>query len=427
MGAPGENVAVTLARNDEPVGTENLFVAENGTATATFTVPAPAAAETRRRRAATFTATLQADDGLAADNVRRLVTADTETTALPVLTQSDRAWAYLRAAVQAASPRFVPERPDALDDPTAPVVVVLDAGRAAGGALAGGMDRVLTRYLESGGAVLLAAGPETRAAGRIPLIDLPLAADRFEQAPRGVMANDRSHPALAGFSSWQDLTVFQAVRAAEDSEAGEVILTLDDGTPLLTEYRLGTGKLMVLGTALDPGWSTLVVRPAFVGFMANLLGYLAEDLLPAEALVGQPFAIPAQNVQLFDADGDRVLGLADTIGRPTVSLAEPGIYQLRTPASTRLLAVNVDLAESDLTPAPADLLERWQDVGSRATGVRPGAGSSDLTALTPSGQTTTYEIPLGFWFLALLAALVLIEPIFANLSSDRKARAPGTA
>ena len=142
---------------------------------------------------------------------------------------------------------------------------------------------------------------------------------------------------LSGFDAWRDLTVFQVVKRAQP-ETGEVILALDDGTPLLVEHVVGAGRLMVLNTALDPQWSSLVVRPAFVGVVANVLGYLAEDLLPGGALVGQAFAIPAQSVQLFDASGARVLGLADTVGRPTVSLTKPGLYQLRTPSRSRPLA-----------------------------------------------------------------------------------------
>ena len=59
------------------------------------------------------------------------------------------------------------------------------------------------------------------------------------------------------------------MRTAVETDPGEVVLVLDDGTPLLTEYRIGTGRLMLLGTALDPAWSTLVVRPAFVGLMTT--------------------------------------------------------------------------------------------------------------------------------------------------------------
>ena len=203
-----------------------------------------------------------------------------------------------------------------------------------------------------------------------------------------------------------------------------MILELDDGSPLLIEHRVGAGRLMVLTTALDPAWSSLVVRPAFVTFIADLLAYLAEDLLPVEALVGQPFAIPAQSVQLFDRAGDPVLGLADTIGRPTVSLDRPGIYQLRTPASTRLLAVNADLRESDLERADDAWLERWQEAMDRTTayterhrGLQAGVDPPPFAA--EAEVDAGRRIPLAPWLLGLLALLVVIEPLLANAGRSR--------
>lgn len=416
--APGDDVTVLLHRNGTEIGREIVYVPENGTASATFTLPEPEGADARRR---IWTAELTANDALAADNVRRLVSEDTATTILPVLTRDDRAWAYLRAAVQAGAPRFLPERVRALEDGNVPLVAVLDAG-----ALTGGLDRILARYLESGGAVLMTAGIDTRAAGRISVLDLPLAADRFNQMARGVTALDRSHPALAGFTGWQDLTFFQVVSTAGNARAaGEVILALDDGTPLLSEHRLGAGRLMLLGSALDPGWSTLVVRPAFVGLLTNLLGYLAGDLLPTGALVGEPFAIPARNVQLFAEDGGRILGLSETVGRPTVRLAEPGIYELRTPASSRYLAANVDPAESDLRRADAEILWRWQATASGGPGRQ--ASRSAMAGIPAPSAPAGREVPLAPWLLILLALLVVLEPLLANLAPPRAGRSPGTA
>jgi hypothetical protein len=425
LNAPGETVEIELARNGSAVGRESLFVPENGTATATFALPGSDPVSDRRRGAVTWLARLITRDALAADNVRRLVEADTETAILPVLTTSERAHAYLRAAIRAAAPRFLPERITDLSDTQVPVVAVLDPGT-----LTGGTDRILLRYLNAGGAVLMTAGARTRSAGSLPLIDLPLAADRFEQSARGVVASDMSHPVLAGFDNWRDLTFFQAVQPVPGnaaSAAGQVILSLDDGTPVLTEYQLGTGTLMVLGTALDPAWNTLVVQPAFVGLMANLVGYLAEDLLPAEALVGQPFAIPAQSVQLFDDNGERVLGLADTVGRPTVRLTEPGVYQLRTPSSSRRLAVNTDLAESDLTRAPDELLARWQTSaqgGRSVTGGEPGITATPANGSDAAAARHSWAVSLAPWLLVLLALLVFIESLTANLFPGR-AREPG--
>lgn len=393
---PAQGVEVTLEQNGMTIGRQRVRVPADGTSTIQFDLPAAGRGHT------TWLARLDIIDALDDDNTRRLVHADREQTQLPVITTNERPYAYLRAAVRAAAPGFVPSMQTTIDNIAVPVVVVADPG-----VLASGTERELIRFLELGGAVLLTAGPATRAAGRLPILDVALAPNRFDQTRRGVVASDRSHPVLAGFAAWRDLSVFQVVKLAEPV-TGEVILVLDDDTPLLMEYPVGAGRLMVLTTALDPEWSSLVVRPAFVAFMANLLGYLAEDLLPGEALVGQAFAIPAQSVQLIDSSGARVLGLADTVGRPTVSIAIPGVYQLRTPSRSRPLAVNTDLRESDLRRAPQDLLARWQAATSQTNPVQ------ETSVVTATTNEATHEQPLAEWLLALLAILVLAEPLLAN-------------
>lgn len=396
---PARAIDVILEQNELPVGRQNVVVQANGSTTVRFELPPAGRGHT------TWLARLEVDDALDDDDTRRLVRADREQTPLPVITSSERSYAYLRAAVQAAAPNFAPVRQTVARDLAGPVVVLADPG-----VLLGSTERALTRFLRSGGAVLLTAGPATRSAGSLPLLDTALAPGRFDQTSRGIVAIDRSHPVLTGFGAWRDLTVFQVVKAAAGAElgTGEVIMALDDGTPLLVEHPVGRGRLMVLTTALDPEWSSLVVRPAFVSFMANLLGYLAEDLLPAEALVGQAFAIPAQSVQLFDAAGARVLGLADTVGRPTVSVDVPGVYQLRTPSRARPLAVNTHVWESDLRRAPDELLARWQ-AATAHEGIAPNTPSVPERA----GDTTHIQA-LGPWLLALLALLVLAEPLLAN-------------
>jgi len=403
---PAQVVTVTLEQNAALIDQRTAAIPADGSVIVRFEVPDAGRGNT------TWVAGISTADALTGDNVRRLVRSDTEQISLPVFSSAQRPYAYLRAAIQAGAPRFKVVEQTALDNLDVPVVVLLDPG-----VLASGDSRILLRYLAAGGAVLLVAGPATRTAGRLPLIDTALAADRLDQSSRGVTVLDRSHPALTGYAVWRNLVVFQAIRtnraaagAGGRTGTGEVILALDDGTPLLVEMRVGAGRLMLLTTALDPQWSSLVVSPAFVGFMANLLGYLAEDLLPVQALVGEALALPAQSVQLFTAEGTRVLGLAQTIGRPTVSLAEPGVYQLQTPGSNRLLAVNADVRESDLRRTAEDLLERWQ----AAT-----ASKSAVTASSPD-KDATHSLPLAPWLLALLVLLLLLEPLLANAGGPVK-------
>lgn len=413
--ATGTQINVSLEADGVAIGQQTLALATDGSVSARFPLPKDDLEETRRRRGQSWTARIENDDALMADNVRRLVSSPSDAVALPVLTDVDRAWGYLRAGVAAAAPRFEPERMTTLPDDAA-VVIVLGSG-----ALDGIQTQQLQRYLETGGKVFMTVDAQTRSRGSLPLLGTPLAADRFQQTARGATAVDPSHPAITGYASWQALTYFQALSAA-DADAGEVILALDDGTPLLVEHRIGAGRLLLLGTALDPAWSTLVVRPAFVSLLANVLGYLAEDILPTAAQAGEPFAIPAQSVQLFSEAGERVLGLADTTGRPTISLAEPGIYQLRTPSRSRQLAVNVPLAESNLAPISPDLLAQWQQ--SAAIGTEAPDPERTATAAAVSEERL---LPLAPWLLLALGLLVILEPLFANLFARQPAVSGGSS
>lgn len=257
----------------------------------------------------------------------------------------------------------------------------------------------------------MTAGPETRAAGRLPLLDAALAPGRFDQPGRGIIAADSSHPVLSNFAAWRDLTVFQTVKLAKPGVA-EVILELDDGTPLLIESSVGSGRLMILMSALDSQWNSLVISPAFIDFIVNTLSYLADDLLPVDVLVGQAFALPAQSIQLFDVSGKRVLGLGDTVGRPTVRIDEPGVYQLRTPGSTRLLAVNTDVRESDLSPAAQEVLQRWQS--ATATDITSDINSTPLETSDQGSVDERRIVPLAYWLLVALLLLVIAEPLLAN-------------
>ncbi|MGE0621481.1 MAG: hypothetical protein AB7I04_02565 [Pseudomonadales bacterium] len=108
--------------------------------------------------------------------------------------------------------------------------------------------------------------------------------------------------------------------------------------------------------------------------------------------------------------------------RPTVTLAEPGVYQLRTPSSRRFLAVNVHPAESDLTRASDTVLGNWQQTASATRAVAETRAllndrAADASA-PPASQQTERELPLAPWLLALLAALVLIEAVYANVFRD---------
>lgn len=405
---PQRRLDVVLSNAAGELARRPVTVPAGGRARATFPLPEPGAAGTvsgdpsghvagRGQADRWLRAGIAPDDALPGDDAAFVVLRAAPSVALPVFAshEADAQLEYLRAGVGAAAPRFRLAEPAA----RGPVAVLVDPGL-----LAGDRERLLARHLEEGGGVLMTVGPATRRAGRLPLTGEPVAAGRRHDEVRRVVATDSTHPVVAGVPRWQDVTVSRHLEM-EAAAGAEVIASLDDGTPLLLERRMRAGRILVLLTALDPAWSTLVTRPAFVTLLTDALAYLAEDTLPDAAVAGQVLAIPARNVQFFDLQGNRMLALGDTVARASVRLARPGIFTMRTPTQTRLLAVNPELRESDLHPADAQLLARWS-AASRALVQEDGERSP--------AEAGRASLPLAPWLLALLAVLAVVEPLAAN-------------
>jgi len=412
VAAGGSAPGVAMGSNGLPWQTVRVTVGSFAAAARTLTVALSGASGEHGRRAVTvpaggqatvtfagadgggwLRAAIDAGDAISLDDVAYLAAPPARDADLPLFAApaSARQADYLAAAVAASAPGFQLAGPEA----EGPVAVLLDPG-----ALTGNRLRLLQRHLDGGGAVLATAGPATERAGRLPLAELPLTPRRLERSVSGVTAVDAGHPALRRFGAWQAVSVFRHL--APEAEV-EVLAALDDGTPLLVERRVGAGRMLALLTALDPEWSTLVAEPAFVAFVADALAYLAEDHLPGAATAGEPLAMPAASLQVFDLQGRRKLRLNDTAGRPTVRLDEPGIYTVRTPNRQRQLAVNTDPRESDATPAAAALLDRWR----RAL----PAGAPAATAVA----AVTRPAALAPWLLLALLVLAVVEPLAANM------------
>ena len=157
-----------------------------------------------------------------------------------------------------------------------------------------------------------------------------------------------------------------------------------------------------------------MLHPAFVGFVANAVDYLAGEFVRS-GRAGEALPVTSGNVQLFDADGTRVLALGDTAGGSgsVLRVLEPGLYTVRMPGRETLLAVNVDPRESDLAPVSADLLERWRSAAQRGTAP---AGVRSVEAAT-AGEPT--QNPLAPLLLALGLALLIAESAAANFGRIR--------
>ncbi len=409
--ARGRNLAVALGRAGDDAERQRIDVSVSAGTRRNVTFPIPAAG---RERVA-WEVALDASDAVPEDDVAWAIQGAVDAAAVVLVAPNADAAAlrFLTAALEASGVANPIRVEDAAWPRSASAAIVLDPGQ-----LPTATKRRLERYLANGGGALLIAGERSQRHGALP-VGGALTGSVVAGARR-VVAVDDSHPIARG--SWEDVSIRRTVALA--ASPGDTILALaatgaeargvQADAPLLVEKRLGKGRALILLTALDREWGSLVLQPAFVGLVGNAVDYLARNPTPS-AKAGEAVAIPAASVQIFDAQGQRVLALDETTRRPVVRIDRPGVYTVRTPGRVSSMAVHVDTRESNLQPASADFLSRWQALGAGARGKAALAEQAAVPPAAADANAETSLLPLAPWLLALAAALLLVESVAANL------------
>ncbi|HUF73607.1 MAG TPA: BatA and WFA domain-containing protein [Gammaproteobacteria bacterium] len=265
----------------------------------------------------------------------------------------------------------------------------------------------LSRYVESGGGLLLALGPRSPMLSAVPVTGHAFASQATPLGGRAANAVtigsiETSHPALAGLDTIRAAR-FMRYAAVEETAADEVLIRLETGDPLLIERGLGDGRLLLYASSLDRQWNDLPREPAFVPFVAGLADHLLGGAgFTNEAALGSTLALAAMGMsggQIFGPDGESVLRLGGT----DVLLDQIGFYELVGGGRTELVAVNFDGRESDLAPAPEQTLARWQGLGRAPEAVEGGSAVREEVL-----------VPLGYWLLLLILAAAIMESGLGN-------------
>ena len=178
---------------------------------------------------------------------------------------------------------------------------------------------------------------------------------------------------------------------------------MSNGSPLLIERRVGAGNMLILTTALNTEWTDLPTASVFVAFVIKSIDYLGGDT--SSALYQSTGDVIAVNsgTQLIDPNGEPMRDLSDISERTTISLDQPGIYQLRNSAGTQPVAVNGDTRESDITTISDESLNDWQQITTAA---------EIETNSTQSAQSNRKGFWL--WLLPLLLCIALIESLYSH-------------
>lgn len=221
--------------------------------------------------------------------------------------------------------------------------------------------------------------------------------------------------ARADFSS-VSLTRYRSLTAGAGAQ---VIARLDDGAPLLVERPVGTGRILVWALSLDANWTDLPFHPLWVPLLHQLARRsVAGNEVRSWFTAPHVLDLATERDAIVESPSGERMRVSPDEPRPTVELRERGFYEVRGSATAigagRPVAVNVDLAESDLSHFdPAELVAAVTSRGER--GATAGARAPF------AGTAEELERRQAIWWYLLLAALLLLaaETLLSNRLSRR--------
>ena len=302
----------------------------------------------------------------------------------------------------------------------------------------GELGRRLVEYVQNGGGLLVALGdraaPRDRPAYATELLPATADAPIDRSADRGGTLGyiDRSHPIFELFSAPRsgDFSTprFFRYRSITPAPGDEQLARFDDGHVALLERKVGRGRVLVWASSFDGVWNDLPLQPVFlpvahqmakyaaayaderpwstVGQVANLPSIFRDSTGPADVANKAEYVAVAPSGQRTRLEGT---------AKRSVELGEQGFYEMQRAGSRgepRVIAVNVDLTESDLTAVEPELL----------TGAMVArAGTDSLSSKAEASTPVELERRQGFWWFLLAAVLLLLvgETLLSNQLSRR--------
>jgi hypothetical protein len=435
------NVPVKLEIDGHEIETKSVTIGPNASSSVTF--PLFTVGE------ANMHGVVRAgNDSLPADNVFYFTLSPSRPISVLVVNAdgaaSDASLYLTTALEQGHGPSFKPETvqvsrvtPSTIEHRS--VIVLNDVGP-----IPSAVNDLLDRFTQQGGGVLVMLGGRTPwSSGPAPLLPGTLGAPVDRTIGRGAALGylDYSHPIFELFKQPHsgDFTAAQffKYRALTPAASDHVLARFDDGSAAMVERHVGTGRVIALASTVDASWNTLPMQGVFVPLMQLSAEYLAQYEEPkAWYTVGRMIDVsaPISAIVREGAAGDtsatvrKASGVVMTPagaqvrlgegGAPSISLEEQGFYSVRMQGTGErrpyAVAVNLDPAESDLTP-----MEPTQFVAA-ATGhaaVTPSGQSLEHPDLTPADMEKHQAV---WWFLFMAGALALFaEAMLANRLSGR--------
>jgi len=281
----------------------------------------------------------------------------------------------------------------------------------------------LQSFVQKGGGLFVVAGD--RAAWPSVADILPGApgppVDRSRGAAARLGALEYGHPLFEVFRGPRTgdfaSARFYGYRSVSLGPGVSTLARFDDGQPALVERRVGTGRVLLWTSTLDTTWTDLALKPVFVPFVNRVVRYLGAYREPRPWRMVGDVVDPGLQAPARGSDVSRValtpsgsrISL-DGDGPEVLELGEQGFYEFRAQGRDGdipvVVASNVDLAESDLTPLDP------QEIAAAALGRAGGEAAGPLAPPTDDAQESAQRV----WWYLLFAGLLLLgaETVVAN-------------
>jgi hypothetical protein len=292
----------------------------------------------------------------------------------------------------------------------------------------------LKHFVERGGGLLVVLGEHSAwPAADAALLPGTLGAvvDPTDGRGDAIAFVDYSHPVFEVFKAprsgdFSSTHIFR-YRAVEPRPDARILARFDDGAAAGVEGRIGAGRVVVWTSTMDDSWSDLALKPVFLPLVHQLARYLARYEQPASwQTVGQVRDLN----QTSHVRGDRVVASPSRRRTPQkagtpglIELSEQGFYEVRSTGAgagagaaraTETIAVNLDPAESDLTPLDT------RELVAAVTGHATPTGSEPAVPVEVTREDN--EKRQALWWYLLVAGLLLLaaETVVANRLSQKE-------
>ena len=291
--------------------------------------------------------------------------------------------------------------------PEQKLVILNDAG-AVNSALA----EALVKFVNAGGQLIIATGPQTQADNFNSAFQAIAPATLREAVqPKGgesaAITNVKfDHPIFEIFQESGRLAAANVLGyfRSEPRVNAAVLARFEDGSPALLEATSGKGRVMMFTSSLGPSWNDLPLTPLYLPFIHQMVRYAGTREENSWYGLGQTFTV-RKNGEAAPPAVDTPAGARLTDGRVTpdgemlVTAREPGFYRLRYSAQPGFAAVDADGAEGDFSKL------NFQEFIAGVTG---GAGSAEGATASQNASGVEIEGRQKVWWLLLLVALLLL-------------------